>query len=163
LKIHHPEIDIEDYLQFVHNVWSECVVEPDPVLRDLLSSLAAQGWELWLFTNGSRQHAIHVLSAQGTLDVFGDRIWDCNDQWLSSSPEVHNKPERFAYEGFESKVGRTATDTMVMIEDSAINLRAPADLGWKCVWISYGTELSWTGDLTPAVINSVHDLANALE
>ena len=137
LKLHHPEKPLDDYLDFVHAL--DCSqMGPDPALFSMLKVLSEAQWELWVMTNGTHKHAVDILALLGVSEFFGDRIHDCRAQWEASAPEVHNKPERSAYEDFEKVCGRAAGEPMVLVEDSMVNLEAPAEMGWQTVWVSHG-------------------------
>jgi pyrimidine 5'-nucleotidase len=163
IKLHHQDKDLDQYLEAVHTL-DMSKLAPCPELRTMLERANVAGWELWVMTNGTRKHADDCLQAMGIADIFGERVYDCRDQWANSAPgEVHNKPEQSAYEAFAKHAKQQPGESMVMIEDSMVNLHAPARLGWIPVWISYGHELPADAEPTSRVIKTVLELPLALE
>lgn len=163
IKLHHPDLDFEAFMERIHRI-EEGVVHPDPLLRLMLERLIAEGWQLWVYTNGCGAHAERILRWQGIWDLFGpSRVWDIRAQFNASGDAAHCKPIREAYETFCSvSGGRTEGDRVVMIEDSMKNLVAPREMGWETVWVSEGRELPPDAVEGVKVIAAIHDLEAAL-
>jgi pyrimidine 5'-nucleotidase len=66
LQIHH-QVDVDDYLHYVHDLPLEQFLQPNPELRALLLSLPQQRW---IFTNADADHARRVMSVLGVQDCF---------------------------------------------------------------------------------------------
>jgi putative hydrolase of the HAD superfamily len=62
------QVDMEDYLAFVHAVPLERYLQPDPALRAVLEGLPGRKY---IFTNADRAHAERVTRALGL-----DGLWD---------------------------------------------------------------------------------------
>ena len=58
LRIHHG-VEPDEYLAYVHHLPLKDFLEPDPVLRNILTSLSQ---DLWIFTNADYRHAERVLA-----------------------------------------------------------------------------------------------------
>jgi pyrimidine 5'-nucleotidase len=66
LRIHH-QVEVDNYLAYVHNLPLENYLKDDPHLREHLSSLPQ---DLWVFTNADQVHAERVLKKLGIANLF---------------------------------------------------------------------------------------------
>lgn len=162
LLLHHDDVDVKHYCDIVHDCGAGDIVKRDEPLRAMLEELAARGWELWIFTNANMMHAEIVLEALGVRDLFGDRLVDSFAQW-ENTVERTNKPEAAAYDFMQKRTGHAPHQTIVMIEDTMVNLRAPAERGWIPVWIAHGRETPKEAVPGLVVVETVHTLAQALK
>lgn len=137
-------IDAAEYLAFVHDVPLHQFLKPDPVLRQILSSLP---FRKIIFTNGDRAHAGRVLSALNVADCF-DGIIDVMD----IAPFCKPMPESFH---LAVKIAAVKDlSRCVIFEDSPRNLTAARSLGLFTV------QVGKNGTSSPAhlQINTIHDL-----
>ncbi len=140
-------IDVQDYLQYVHEVDLTKVVQPDPHLRDALVSLPQ---DKWIFTNASRQHADNVLGLLGIADLFMGVI-DVMDT------EPWCKPHAEAFEIALKLAGGPEPAETLFVDDLEINLDAARALGIQTLRVSSQMEES-----KHPVINSLVELPTFL-
>lgn len=141
-------VDPLDYLEFVHDIPVEEMLEPDPFLRQLLASLAQRKI---VFTNANRRHADRVLKCLGIADVI-DAIADL------FALEMTNKPEAAAYQKAMALAGEPDPTACVIVDDMLRNLIPAGRLGMTTVLIS-------SNDVHAPVdrrIASIHELTAAL-
>jgi putative hydrolase of the HAD superfamily len=116
--------DVEDYLEFVHDLALEELLAADAELDALLEQVPARKA---IFTNASSQHAERVLRQLGIARHF-DRIFDI--RYAQFQP----KPHPDAYQRILAELGASPART-VLIEDSARNLPPARALGIATVFI----------------------------
>lgn len=119
-------IDVQDYLQYVHEVDLSKVIEPDYQLKAALSSLPQ---EKWIFTNASRQHANNVLGLLGISDLFMGVI-----DVLDTEPWCKPHPE--AFEIALKLAGGPKPEETLFVDDLEVNLNAARELGIQTVRVS---------------------------
>jgi len=119
-------IDVQDYLQYVHEVDLSNVIEPDYQLKAALSSLPQ---EKWIFTNASRQHANNVLGLLGISDLFMGVI-----DVLDTEPWCKPHPEAFEI-ALKLAGGPEPAETL-FVDDLETNLDAARALGIQTVRVS---------------------------
>jgi putative hydrolase of the HAD superfamily len=78
----HYQVDVEDFMTYVHDVQAEKLLRPDPALAAMLGRLPQRKI---IFTNGSAEHAENVLRALGVRRHF-ERILDVRDFDLEPKP-----------------------------------------------------------------------------
>lgn len=76
------QVDVEDFMAYVHDVQADKLLQPDPELDAMLGRLPQRKI---IFTNGSAQHAENVLRALGVRHHF-DKILDVHDFDLEPKP-----------------------------------------------------------------------------
>jgi putative hydrolase of the HAD superfamily len=131
------------YLDFVHHVPVATFLGPDPGLRQLLGGLPGRRS---IFTNGSRRHALAVLTALG-LDGLFEEIFDIVA--LGFRP----KPEPETYRTVLARLG-AAPSRAILLDDLARNLAPARDIGVRTVLVG-------TTDPSPAAdfsIKTIQDL-----
>ena len=119
-------IDVEDYLQYVHEVDLSQVIEPDYQLKAALSTLPQ---EKWIFTNASRQHANNVLGLLGISDLFMGVI-----DVLDTEPWCKPHPE--AFEIALKLAGGPQPEETLFVDDLETNLDAARKLGLQTLRVS---------------------------
>ena len=119
-------IDVQDYLQYIHEVDLSTVIEPDYQLKAALSSLPQ---EKWIFTNASRQHAYNVLGLLGISDLFMGVI-----DVLDTEPWCKPHPE--AFEIALKLAGDPEPEETLFVDDLEVNLNAARELGIQTVRVS---------------------------
>jgi putative hydrolase of the HAD superfamily len=118
LQAHH-DIDVQDFLAFVHDLPLKDYLAPNPTLRSLIASLPTRNL---IFTNADSAHADRVLNALGLRDLF-DTIVDVNviDPYCKPMPESFQLAMKAA--------GETDPSKCVMIDDIHRTTRAAKDAG----------------------------------
>jgi putative hydrolase of the HAD superfamily len=125
LQIHY-QVDADDFLAYVHDLPVESIIAPDPELRRILQSLSLPKW---IFTNADANHARRVLSALGVSDCFNGVI-DIRAMGFIC------KPDPQAYRLALDKVGESAPERCVYLDDAARNLAPAYDMGFFTILVS---------------------------
>ena len=118
------DVDVHDYLAFVHDVPVEEYLDPDPALAAMLDGIPLRKA---IYTNGTVEHARRVLRALGVADHF-EQVVGIKEVGL------RNKPYRDAFERMLALLGVQGPEC-VMVEDSERNLRPAKALGLTTVLI----------------------------
>ena len=122
------QVDVEDFLAFVHDLPLNEYLKPDPIQRDIISSLGTRNL---IFTNADVNHARRVLSALKLDDLF-EVIVDVN----AVSPYCKPMPESFAIA--MDLANEPDPRKCVMIDDLPRTTRAALDVGMAS--LLYGHE-----------------------
>lgn len=120
----HHGVDPEEFLEYVHDVDVEKVLEPNPQLAETLGSLP--GIKVVL-TNGSLGHALRVLAALGIQEAFAD-IFDVRVAAYQPKPRPEPYTEVLRLMGF-------CGIRCAMVEDMALNLKTAKDLGMGTILV----------------------------
>lgn len=117
-------VDIDHYLDFVHDISVADYIQPNPDLAKCLKSLPMRKY---IFTNSYRKHAENVLAALGVSEYF-EEIFDIRTVNFVSKPALHP---------YTTVVHRlnTTPQTCVYIDDQARNLKQPKLLGMTTVLV----------------------------
>jgi len=118
LQAHH-NVDVQDFLAFVHDLRLSDYVQPNPTLRNVIASLPTRNL---IFTNADVPHAKRVLAALGLEDCF-DAIVDVN----TVAPYCKPMTESFAIA--MKAAGETTSSRCVMIDDLPRTTRAAREVG----------------------------------
>ena len=121
-------VDVDDYLAYVHDLPLEEYLTPDPVQREVIASLPTRNL---IFTNADANHARRVLKALNLDDLF-ETIVDVN----AVAPYCKPNPESFAIA--QELADEPDPRKCVMIDDIPLTTRAALDAGMAS--ILYGTE-----------------------
>jgi len=113
------QIDVEDFLAYVHDLPLRDYLTPDPTLRPLIASLPTRNL---IFTNADIAHARRVLAAL-ELDGLFDAIVDVNQV----APYCKPMPESFQIA--MKAAGETDPARCVMIDDIHRTTRAARNFG----------------------------------
>lgn len=124
LQIHH-QIDAEDFLEYVHNLPIEAIVQPDPILYRLLQEIHLPKY---IFTNANEEHAQRVLIALGVDRCFTDII-DVRDM------NFNCKPNLAAYQTALDIAGENDPTRCIYIDDSPRNLAPAFEMGFFTILI----------------------------
>ena len=121
LKNH--KIDANEFLDFVHDINID-FLQKDSELEEEIKKL--EGKKI-IFTNGSRKHAINVITRIGIKQYFDD-IFDIVDSNFIPKPLV---------EPYKKLVKKHKIDPnlCVFVEDIARNLKPAYEMGMKTIWI----------------------------
>jgi putative hydrolase of the HAD superfamily len=114
------DIDMEEYLEYVHDIDIKQYIKPNLGLQHILKSYSQKKI---VFTNSDRNHARRVLSALGIENAFSDII------------DIHTvdpfcKPMPQAFELALKKMGYKNGMGCVMIDDSHRNLQTANEFGF---------------------------------
>ncbi len=143
-------IDLEDYMRYVHDIPLRNYIGPDPELDAVLASLPQRKV---IFTNASAGHARAVLEVMGVARHF-EGIYDAFFIGNQSKPAIE------AYRRLLEALGVSGKACM-MIEDSARNLRPAKSLGMITVLVAPKPGEELTGvDYT---IERVSEIANVVK
>lgn len=124
LQIHH-DVDVDDYLAYVHDLPLQSYLQPDPQLRALLARLPQNKW---IFTNADIDHARRVLAVLDLADCF-DGIIDVRAMQFTC------KPEPGAYRLALQVAGESDPSRCVLLDDSPTNLAPARAIGFTTVLV----------------------------
>jgi pyrimidine 5'-nucleotidase len=116
-------VDQVDYLDFVHDVPVERMLQPDPGLHTVLGGLPQRKV---IFTNADRKHARRVLGALQVADCI-DQIIDI----LDVTPFC--KPQPGAFECALYMAGEQDPTQCVLVDDGVPNLASARQFGFHTV------------------------------
>ena len=140
-------VDVEKYLEFVHDVPVADYLKPDPALAEMLASISLQKY---IFTNSYRTHAENVMNALGVREFFED-IFDI------VSVDYVSKPARHSYLTVVSKL-HTVPEVCVYIDDKAVNLEEPKKMGMRTILID-DVPNKWVD----VMVKEVHDVGRVID
>lgn len=124
LQLHH-QVDADDYLAYVHDLPLHEFIQPDPELRQMLTTLPLRRF---IFTNADRDHAKRVLKILGIADCF-EGIIDVR------AIHFYCKPEPQAYQIALEIAQVQDPQKCVYLDDSLVNLVAARALGFYTVLV----------------------------
>lgn len=144
LVVHHG-IDPVEFLDYVHDVPVETILQPDARLFEVLKALPAP---LAAFSNGSRDYVARVLKALGVADLF-EQVLAIED--FDFIPKPQERPYRTAQE----RLGLKAPE-LLLVDDRPENVAAARQHGLRGVQV---------GGEAPAgqVIATIYDLPDFLK
>jgi putative hydrolase of the HAD superfamily len=119
------QVDMDEYLAFVHNVPLEAYLHPDPALRAALESIPARKF---IFTNADCAHAGRVTKALGLDGAFDG----CIDVHVIA-PHCKPMPEAFALA--LAAAGNPEPRNCVLLDDQGRITRAARALGMYTVLV----------------------------
>ena len=135
------DVDMGDFVTYVHNVPIAEILEPDP---GLAASIAALPQRKFIYTNSDITHAQRITKRLGIYHLF-DGIIDI----YATAPYCKPQPESF---DIALAAGGEPPERCLLIDDSPRNLDAAQALGMTTV--SIGAQ---THDGSPH-INTIHEL-----
>jgi pyrimidine 5'-nucleotidase len=121
-------VDVEDYLAFVHDLPLKDYLTPNPLQREIIASLPSRKL---IFTNADVNHARRVLTLLNLDDLF-ETIVDVN----AVAPYCKPMPESFAIA--QELADEPDPRKCVVIDDLPRTTRAALDVGMAS--ILYGIE-----------------------
>jgi putative hydrolase of the HAD superfamily len=125
----HHQVDKDEYLAYVHDLPLKDYLSPDPVLRQVITSLPTRNL---IFTNADVPHARRVLKILELDDLF-DIIVDVN----AIAPYCKPMPESFAIA--QDLADEPDPRKCVMIDDLPRTTRAALNVGMAS--LLYGSEI----------------------
>jgi len=144
----HYDVDVDEYLDFVHDLPLDKYIQLDPGLRKLLLSLPQRRW---IFTNSDANHANRVLNILGINDCF-EGIIDIR------AIEFACKPDKIAYQRAMAVAADDDPTQCVIFDDALRNLSPARELGFFTVLVGKnGLELS-----VDQTISSLHELRDRM-
>lgn len=123
LMVEH-DVDVAQYLRFVHDIPIEDYLAPEPALAEMMAGIPLRKI---VYTNATSQHARRVLRALGVADQF-ERIIGIEEVGLRT------KRSREAYSRTLALLDADA-QSCVMVEDTARNLVPAKALGMTTILI----------------------------
>ena len=123
--LRHCQVDVAEFLAFIHDLPLEHYLSPDPGLAELLAVLPGRKY---LFTNAPADYARRVLRVLGVESYF-DGIFDIHFSGLMG------KPAAAVYEKVLTALGHP-TGECWFVEDSLANLVPAKAFGCRTVWIT---------------------------
>jgi putative hydrolase of the HAD superfamily len=139
----HHNVNTEEYLAYVHDVPLDQYLTPNPVIRQVLTSLPTRNL---IFTNADANHAWRVLRALELDDLF-DTVVDVN----AIAPYCKPMPESFAIA--MDLADEPDPRKCVMIDDLPRTTRAAREVGMAS--LLYGSE-SPTSEASAAFTDWTH-------
>jgi putative hydrolase of the HAD superfamily len=136
-------VDVDDYLAYVHDLPLKEYLTPNPLQRKIIASLPTRNL---VFTNADVNHARRVLSVLKLDDLF-ETIIDINEV----APYCKPMPESFAIA--QELADEPDPRKCVMIDDLPRTTRAALNVGMAS--ILYGTEEP-TPDASGAFVDWAH-------
>ncbi|NIM95727.1 MAG: pyrimidine 5'-nucleotidase [Anaerolineales bacterium] len=121
-------VDPADYLEYVHDIPVEEMIQPDPAIRDTFLKLDLM---CVIFTNASAQHAERILRHLNISDLITQII-----DILALG--FHNKPHPEAYERALTIVGDPDPGVCMLVDDRIRNLIPAKDLGMRTILVGDG-------------------------
>jgi putative hydrolase of the HAD superfamily len=119
------DVDVQDYLDFVHDIPVETYLQPDPAVAAMLAALPLRRI---VYTNATTEYSWRVLRVLGINDHF-ERVISIEDVGL------RNKVCQEAYEQ-ALELLEAAGEACIMVEDSLRNLHAAKALGLTTVLVN---------------------------
>ena len=123
------EIDVEDFLAFVHDLPLADFILPNPELCEIIAALGTRNL---IFTNADAAHARRVLKVLGVDECF-ENIVDVN----AVAPYCKPMPESF--EIAMRAAGESNPARCVMIDDLPRTTSAARDAGWFSILFGQDT------------------------
>ena len=147
LQVNH-NVDMDDYLAFVHDVPLDQYIHPNLEVRAAIAGIPARKFVL---TNADRNHAGRVLEAVGLQGLF-DGIIDVH----SMAPFCKPMPE--AFELALKAAGNPERQTCALLDDQRRITRAARGLGMYTILVGKDTP----GDEADAALLHLIDLPGLL-
>jgi putative hydrolase of the HAD superfamily len=120
-------IDVQAYLDYVHDLDLSAVLKPDAELRRVLSSFPQKKY---IFTNATQGHAKNVLTRMNLADLFTD-ITDIN------TVQPYCKPMPEAFNLMLQHFDITDPSTCLYLDDNLPNLATAEVLGMVPLYVGH--------------------------
>ena len=117
-------VNIEEYLEYVHNVPVTELLQPNQMLDSVLANIPLKKY---IFTNSYHTHAENVMAVLGVRHHF-DGIFDIK------SVDYVSKPARHAYVTVVETLD-TTPGACIYIDDKSVNLREPKKMGMRTILV----------------------------
>lgn len=129
LLLHHPEVSVDAYLDYVHDIDVSRYIAPNPALDDLLSRLPVPKA---VFTNSIANWAERILQQLGVRHHF-THVIDVR------AVDYQCKPHPHAFERALEILGTPASDC-VMVDDQVSYLRGAVAAGMRTLLVHPGAQ-----------------------
>ncbi len=129
LVLHHPEVSVDDYLTYVHDIDVSRYIAPNPALEGMLARLDVPKA---VFTNSIEDWAERILRQLGIRQHF-TRIIDVR------AVDCQSKPHPHAFERALEILG-TPASACAMVDDQVSYLRGAVAAGMRTVLVRPGAE-----------------------
>jgi putative hydrolase of the HAD superfamily len=137
LQIHH-QVDANEFMEYVHDIPLDHLLQPDPELRSLLLSLPQVKW---ICTNADRNHARRVLLRLGVEDCFAGIIDVSVTNFIP-------KPSKAFYQHALHLAGEYEPLSSVLFDDLPRNLAPAQEMGITTVLVKPGIQADPSASLT---------------
>lgn len=128
---HHPDVDVDDYLDYVHDIDVATYLQPNPALAAMLERLTHPKV---IFTNGIRDWAERVTARLGVRPHFEDII-DVR------AVDYQSKPAPHAYARALELLGVPGM-ACVLLDDQPSYLHGAAQAGMRTILVRPGGQAS---------------------
>lgn len=146
---HHHQVDVDDYLSYVHDIPLAEYLKPLPELRKILLSLPQR---LWIFTNASSEHARRVLKIMDLSECFSGIIdIRSTDFFCKPDPEAYHRALAFAKE--------KNANCCILFDDAEANLESAHSLGIRTALVGASIRRDSAADW---LLNSLIDLPKVI-
>lgn len=124
---HHPEVDIDDYLDDVHRIEIDRYLHPARELREMLDRLPVTKV---IFTNAISDWAERVLNRLGVRECFS-AIIDVRavNYWGKPHPDAYRRA---------LEILNAPGEACILIDDQARNLQQAAEFGMRTILVRPG-------------------------
>jgi putative hydrolase of the HAD superfamily len=120
----HPEVNVDDFLDYVHDVDVSRYLKPDPALAEMLAELPVPKS---IFTNSITDWAERVTRQLGIRDCF-EHIFDVRSMGYRCKPNMH------AFTSVLKRLGLPG-EACVMLDDQVTYLRGAAQIGIRTILV----------------------------
>ena len=148
LRIHH-QVEVDNYLSYVHDLPLENYLDDDPRLQEQLSSLPQ---DLWVFTNADQVHAERVLKKLGIANLFSGIVDLIKLDFLV-------KPDPAAYEKALKLAGGVDPAECVLFDDLLPNLMTAKELGFTTSLVGINGQ---PPDYVDYQMETIHNIKNIM-
>ncbi len=149
LMIHH-NLNVDAFLEYVHDVGVEKKLSPNPALAGLLESITQ---DKCIFTSGHRPHAQKVLRCLGVAKHF-PQIFDITFTHFIPKPNPEPYHQVLEFLGIDGK-------QCMMIEDLPANLQPAKEMGMTTVLV--GQKADGFDGIVDFEIGDILDLQKVLK
>lgn len=118
---------VDEFLQYVHDIGVETLIQPDQELREILLRVDPD-IPKYAFTASVREHALRCLQALGIADLFVDII-DCQ------TCNLETKHSRHSFETAMRVAGVADPEHCLFFDDNLTNIEAARNIGWRSVLV----------------------------
>lgn len=148
LRLHHPEINVQQFLQTCHVVHELLpLLSPVEGVRTVLQALPGRKV---IFSNAPQFYIVALCEAMDILMLLDDILGiDCLDYW--------HKPSLHSFEMAFQKL-QVLPEQCVLVDDSLFNIQVASELGITTVWVDDSHAKTTVLGENSYAIHSVTDL-----
>jgi putative hydrolase of the HAD superfamily len=144
-------VDIEAYLDYVHNISVKQFLDPNPKLSERLAYISLGKY---IFTNSYRKHAENVMEALGIREHF-EGIFDIQ------SVNYVSKPAKHPYITVVNLLD-TTPNACIYIDDQSRNLEEPKLMGMKTILVDAQPN-KWVDVVVDDIIEACYAVQRMIE